>query len=151
MSCATAACRSRICGGTRRGGSASADPAALVDALRERLAAAAPDPRVMTAARRLAHAPATPVPALAAAVGLGERHLRRRFLDAVGYGPKTFARVARFRFALALLHAGEPPAGVAAAAGFADQAHLTRELGALAGRTPGALARIGGLGERRPS
>jgi AraC-like DNA-binding protein len=126
------------------------DPVALVDGLRARLSAAAPDPRVVAAAQRLARSPATPVPALAAAVGLGERQLRRRFQDAVGYGPKTFARVARFRFALALLHAGEPPAGVAAAAGFADQAHLTRELGALAGCTPGAVARVDGLRMPRP-
>jgi len=119
---------------------AEEDPYALVDALRGRLAAAAPDPRVLAAAARLARMPETPVPALAAAVGLGERQLRRRFAAAVGYGPKTFARVARFRRALALIRAGEPLATAAAAAGYADQAHMTRELAALAGRTPAALA-----------
>lgn len=117
------------------------DAAALIDALRPRLAGAAPDPRVLEAARRLTRAPHTPVPALAAAVGLGERQLRRRFDGAVGYGPKTFARVARFRAALGLLRAAHPPAAVAAAAGFADQPHMTRELVALGGHTPGALAR----------
>jgi AraC-like DNA-binding protein len=83
--------------------------------------------------------PATPVPALADASGIGERQLRRRFAAAVGYGPKTFARIARFQRALALLRAGEPAAGAAYAAGYADQAHMTREMRALAGRTPSAL------------
>ena len=125
--------------GRETGERAGNDPVALVDALRGRLAAAAPDPRVLAAARRLGRAPATPVPALAAAVGLGERQLRRRFDAAVGYGPKTLARIARFRRALALMLAGEPPAAAALAAGYADQAHMTRELRALAGATPAAL------------
>jgi AraC-like DNA-binding protein len=127
--------------GAEAGERGAAGPAALADALRTRLASAQGDPRVLAAAARIARVPATPVPALAASVGLGERQLRRRFTGAVGYGPKTFARVARFRRALALLRAGEPPARAAAAAGFADQAHLTRELGALAGSTPAVLAR----------
>ena len=62
--------------------------------------------------------------------------VHRRFSAAVGYGPKTFARVARFRRALRLL--GDPAAGgglarVALEAGYADQQHLARECGALAG------------------
>ena len=118
---------------------AGGDPAALADALRPRLQAAAPDPRVLAAARRLARAPSTPVPVLAGALGLGERQLRRRFAAAVGYGPKTFARIARFRTALALVRAGTPLAAAAAEAGYADQAHMTREIAALAGSTPGAL------------
>jgi AraC-like DNA-binding protein len=115
------------------------DPLELLALLAARLAAAAPDPRVLAAARRLARAPAMPVPALAELVGLGERQLRRRFADGVGYGPKTFARIARFGAAYTLLRAGGSPAAAAASAGYADQAHLTREAGALAGRTPAAL------------
>jgi hypothetical protein len=40
--------------------------------------------------------------------------------------------------------AGEPPdlASAAVQAGYADQAHLTRECSALAGLTPAALARV---------
>jgi AraC-like DNA-binding protein len=125
--------------GREAGERAGPDPLALADALRARLAAAAPDPRALAAARRLGRAPSTPVPALADAVGLGERQLRRRFATAVGYGPKTFARVARFRRALALVRAGEAPAAAAFAAGYADQAHMTREMRALAGRTPAAF------------
>jgi AraC-like DNA-binding protein len=125
--------------GREVGERAGDDPAALAGAVHSRLAASALDPRVLEAARRLDRAPATPVPALAAAVGLGERHLRRRFATAVGYGPKTFARIARFRAALQLVRAGEPLAAAALAAGYADQAHMTREMVELAGRTPGEL------------
>jgi transcriptional regulator GlxA family with amidase domain len=122
--------------GREAGERAGVDPAALVAALHDRLAVAAPDARVLAAARRIGVAPATPIPALAAAVGLGERQLRRRFAAAVGYGPKTFARVARFRRALALVRARHPAAAVAFAASYADQAHMTREMRALAGATP---------------
>ena len=125
--------------GREAGERAGEDPFELLAALRGRLDGAAPDRRVVEAARRLARAPATPVPALAASLGLGERHLRRRFAAGVGYGPKTFARVARFRRALALVRAGESLAAAAAEAGYADQAHMTRELVALAGRTPAAI------------
>jgi AraC-like DNA-binding protein len=115
------------------------DPLALAAAAGPHLLAAAPDPRVLAAARMLSRAPATPVPELAGAVDLGERHLRRRFAAGVGYGPKTFARVARFRAALGLLRGGSSPASAALAAGYADQAHLTREMRELAGLTPGEL------------
>ncbi len=118
---------------------AGGDPWLLAAVLRRRLRASAPDPRVLAAARRLARVPATPVPVLAGALGLGERQLRRRFAAAVGYGPKTFARVERFRAALALVRAGEPLARAAAEAGYADQAHMTREMAVLAGRTPALL------------
>jgi AraC-like DNA-binding protein len=123
----------RIAGERAQGGAA-----ALAAALARRLGDA-PDPRVLCAAALLARAPATPVPAAAGAVGLGDRQLRRRVTAAVGYGPRTFARIARFRAAIALLERGEPLARAAAEAGYADQAHMTREIGALAGRTPAAL------------
>jgi AraC-like DNA-binding protein len=126
--------------GRELGERAAGDAGALVEALTPRLAASAPDLRVLEAARRLTRAPSTPIPELAAAVGLGERHLRRRFALSVGYGPKTYARVVRFRMALGLVRAGEPLALAALEAGYADQAHMTREMGELAGRTPGALA-----------
>lgn len=73
------------------------------------------------------------VAATAAEVGLSERQLRRRCLDAFGYGPKTLARVLRMQEALRLAARGAPPAQVAVAAGYADQAHLSREVRALAG------------------
>jgi AraC-like DNA-binding protein len=76
------------------------------------------------------------VATVAGELGVSERHLRRRATDALGYGPKTFARIVRFQRALGLLQAGHAPATAAATAGYADQAHLTREVTALAGRTP---------------
>ena len=73
---------------------------------------------------------------LGAALGVSERQLRRRFADAVGYGPKTLARVLRFQRFLALARSGDELARLALTAGYADQAHLTRETRRLAGRTP---------------
>ncbi|MCX5127494.1 helix-turn-helix domain-containing protein [Streptomyces sp. NBC_00193] len=80
------------------------------------------------------------VAAVAEAVGLGERQLHRRSLDAFGYGPRTLGRILRLQRALALTRRGLAQAAVAAAAGYADQAHYTREVRALAGTTPGAYA-----------
>jgi AraC-like DNA-binding protein len=73
------------------------------------------------------------------AVGLGERQLRRRFTAAVGYAPKTFARIVRFQRALARIRAGDPLAAAAFEAGYSDQAHMTRETVLLSGRTPATL------------
>jgi AraC-like DNA-binding protein len=72
--------------------------------------------------------------------GLSERQLHRRCLPLFGYGPKTLARVLRFDRALALARAGRPFADVASSAGYADQAHLSREVRALAGVPLRALA-----------
>ena len=67
------------------------------------------------------------------------RSVHRRCLAAFGYGPATLRRVLRFRRAAALLRAGASPAEVAAASGYADQPHLSRETRALAGVSPGQL------------
>ena len=78
-------------------------------------------------------------------VALGERQLRRRFERAVGYGPATLVRIQRFQRFLALAER-DPGAGLARLAfdaGYADQAHLTRECQRLAGRSPAALLRDG--------
>jgi AraC-like DNA-binding protein len=79
------------------------------------------------------------VSAAADAVGLSERQLHRRSLVAFGYGPKTLARVLRLGRALALARRGTPFATVAVRAGYADQAHLAREVRSLAGVPLGAL------------
>ncbi|GAA1921535.1 helix-turn-helix transcriptional regulator [Streptomyces sodiiphilus] len=70
---------------------------------------------------------------LAHATGWSERHLRRRFLASFGYGPKTLARVLRLQRALELVRAGTPPAAAAARSGYADQAHMSREVRSLTG------------------
>ena len=134
---------------------------ALVAAVRERLAAP-PDELVRAAAtgterRRL---------------GIGDRQLRRRFGDAVGYGPKTLERVLRFQRFLTFARgparddltaarddltaarddltaarhdspARPDLARLALDAGYADQAHLTRECTRLAGLPPAALLATG--------
>ena len=76
---------------------------------------------------------------LAGSAGLSERQLHRRCLDAFGYGPKMLARVLRMNAALDRARAGLALAEVAAVSGYADQAHLTREVKTLAGVTPSAL------------
>ncbi|MFI9154002.1 helix-turn-helix domain-containing protein [Streptomyces sp. NPDC053367] len=82
-----------------------------------------------------------PVGGLADELGLGARQLHRRSLAAFGYGPKTLARILRLRRALRLARSGVPLAETAARAGYADQAHLTREVRELTGTTPGRLLR----------
>lgn len=109
-----------------------------VGVLERRVREARPADAIATAAAGLIERGA-PLPAIAGAVGLGERQLRRRFIAAVGYGPKTFARVLRFQRALERIRGGEPLAAAAAEVGYADQAHMTREVAELAGRTPSAL------------
>jgi AraC-like DNA-binding protein len=66
---------------------------------------------------------------VAAEVGWTPRHLGARFTREHGLPPKTVARIARFERSRALLQVPRPPrlADVAAACGYADQAHLARE------------------------
>jgi AraC-like DNA-binding protein len=92
-----------------------------------------PDPLVAAAAAALDR-PETRVDALADRLAISERQLRRRFEAAVGYGPKTLARVLRFQRLLRLTPA--PLVDLALAAGYADQAHMTAEVTRLAGRPP---------------
>ena len=73
------------------------------------------------------------VAGIAAGLGLSERQLLRRCREAFGYGPRTLGRVLRLERALAAARGGEAFAAVAAGAGYADQAHLAREVRALAG------------------
>lgn len=107
------------------------------------------DPLVDAAVDELTHGdrvgPGT-IAALAADLGVTERTLHRRCTVAVGYGPKVLDRVLRLRRALAA------PTGlrqrglgaIAAASGYADQAHLTRECRRLTGRTPSDLFKTDG-------
>ena len=107
------------------------------------VAGGAPDPAV-TQAARLLRDPATRAEDVAAEVGLSLRQLRRRCHAVVSYGPKTLQRVLRFRRFVARVDAHPDVldlAAIAAEAGYADQAHLTRECARLAGLTPAALVR----------
>lgn len=81
-----------------------------------------------------------PVSAIARELWVSERQLRRRFHAAVGYGPKTLVRVLRFhRFVAGIDRGRTDLAALALDAGYADQAHLTRESTRLAGLPPLAL------------
>jgi AraC-like DNA-binding protein len=89
-----------------------------------------------------------PVAAMAEQLGMSARQLHRRCLPVFGYGPRRLARVLRMGRALDEARAGLPLASVAADCGYADQAHLSREVRALAGDTPMALVRELGRGGR---
>ncbi len=118
---------------------AAADPLGALEelALRRAEEVAPPDPllaRLVTALEA-----GRPVAETADGLGLGARQLHRRSLAAFGYGPKTLARVLRLQRALALARDGVPFAQTAARAGFADQAHLARDVRQLADTTLGEL------------
>ncbi|BBH67917.1 AraC family transcriptional regulator [Actinoplanes sp. OR16] len=82
-----------------------------------------------------------PAGVVAERCGLSARQLQRRSNNAFGYGPKTLHRIMRLQRAVMLGRAGRPFATVSAEAGFADQAHLAREVRAMAGVPLTALLR----------
>jgi AraC-like DNA-binding protein len=116
---------------------AGAPVAPVLATLAAALPGGPPEQGLRVAAIRLARG----LSAAETADGLGwtTRTLHRRCLDAFGYGPSVLRRVLRFRRAVALLRAGVAPADAAARAGYADQPHLSREVRALAGVSPGRL------------
>jgi AraC-like DNA-binding protein len=128
---------------------AAGSPAAALAVLQGAVAAArrgrgAPDPLVGEVVRRL-HWRAEDVALLGPSLHISQRQLRRRCHAAVGLAPKTLHRILRFQQFLALAqHAmaqGRAPTGdglaaLAAEAGYADQAHLSRECRRLTGLTP---------------
>ena len=74
--------------------------------------------------------------------GWSRRVVTERFRAQLGLPPKAYARIVRFQRAVSMLGgvgAGRTLADVAIECGYYDQSHLTREFGALAGCTPGAL------------
>lgn len=76
---------------------------------------------------------------LAATAGWSRQHFTRRFDDEFGLGPKLASRVVRFERARRMIEtrpAVVSMASVAAACGYYDQAHLSRDFTELAGCTP---------------
>ena len=121
-----------------------------------------PDPLALGAVALLARDPGRRVADLAAQLAVSERHLLRRVRAAIGYGPKTLARIVRFQRLLALAEtSADGLADLALAAGYADQPHMTGEVRRLAGAPPcsvlGSRAHVGtgsscrdGVERRRP-
>ncbi|MFB7464272.1 helix-turn-helix domain-containing protein [Streptomyces sp. NPDC056224] len=70
-------------------------------------------------------------------------HLIRSFTAAYGLPPHAYLTGRRVALARRLLLAGAPPAAAATAAGFYDQAHLTRHFGRHVGTSPARYARSG--------
>jgi AraC-like DNA-binding protein len=129
---------------------AAADPRAAMTVLERellrRLPDAAPVARLAEGVvAELGAGPRSPVVSgLATTLGSSERQLHRRCLDAFGYGPKMLDRVLRFQRFLAMARRAAPAgeaglARLAADAGYADQAHLTRECRTLSGLPPRQL------------
>lgn len=77
---------------------------------------------------------------LAQASGLAMRSLQTKFLAAVGMTAKEYARVRRLQALLHSLGSDDAPlAQIAAARGYADQAHATHDARRLTGTTPARL------------
>lgn len=94
------------------------------------------DALVAAAASRLG-APGARISGVAADLGVSERHLHRRTVEAIGYGPKMLGRVARLRCLIALSDGAALPLGQrAVVAGYASQAHMSDEVRRLTGLTP---------------
>jgi AraC-like DNA-binding protein len=70
---------------------------------------------------------------VASDIGWSSRTLQRHCAAVYGYGPAILRRILRFRRALRMLDDGISVANVAAAAGYADQPHLHREVRDLTG------------------
>jgi AraC-like DNA-binding protein len=73
---------------------------------------------------------------LASLLDISERHLSRGFRATYGISPKQYARLARIEKVVAARKCGLDWADVAYVCGFADQAHLIRDFGAIVGGTP---------------
>lgn len=76
---------------------------------------------------------------IAASEGIHRVHLSRTFAQCFGSTPTLYRRRSRLARAIDSLGTGESLAGAALKAGFADQAHLTREVRNLLGTTPARL------------
>ncbi len=103
-----------------------------------------PDPTpvdlVLRAVRELTTRPDLGATALAAQSFLSPRHLRRMVVNETGLNPKTLQKVGRLHRFLGAARSRRTSLGAAAAAaGYADQSHLTRDVRQLTGTTPARL------------
>ncbi len=121
---------------------AAADPQAMFRLLERSLSARIQRPLLMhpAVAQALVARPADASPARVAGLqrssGYSPRHFIALFRSAVGVNPKHYFRIRRFNATLRSMAAGGCLTDIAAAAGYADQSHLTREFREFAGITP---------------
>jgi transcriptional regulator GlxA family with amidase domain len=103
---------------------------------------AAFDQAVLAGIQWLSRRPHGRIVELSRWIGISERQLHRRFSAAIGYGPKMFQSVLRFQRLLKTARepgAKQSLADLAASAGYADQAHMTRDVHRLANIRPTML------------
>jgi AraC-like DNA-binding protein len=116
---------------------------AMERALLSRLSHGDPvDESTSAAVRWLSDHPHGRIQQLSQWIGVSSRQLQRRFTSTVGYGPKTFQSVLRFQRLLNLAGSATAPRSLAqssADAGYADQAHMTREVQRFSGTPPTVL------------
>lgn len=95
-------------------------------------------PIVSQSARALAASPRTTIAELVARSGYSHRVFVKRFHEATGLGPKTYARVLRFQRAVMGVASsdGGDDARLALDLGYADQAHFCREFREMSGLRP---------------
>jgi AraC-like DNA-binding protein len=120
-------------------GVAEKDAGAAVDALREQIEPLEPRPCDWPdlLARALRDNPQLRLRDWAERYGLAPATLSRGFGMVFATSPAAFRAEARAQSALALITCGiQTLAEIAAAAGFADQSHMTRAVSALTGRPP---------------
>jgi AraC-like DNA-binding protein len=86
------------------------------------------------------------VRAVSDGANLSERQLERLFADATGVSPRTFVKIRRLRRAIISAKRGQSFADAAAAHGYADQAHFSRDVKGWTGLTPSTLMpRVGNV------
>lgn len=135
---------------------AERDPVAACEALREQLRAVRPVPADWpdALAHRLFEDPACRLDEWAREHGLSPETVSRGFGKVFGLAPAAFRAEARARHAWRLLAAAAPAGGslasIAQAAGFADQAHMTRAIRRLTGQPPGAWRRSNSFKTEKP-
>ncbi len=95
------------------------------------------DPDLEEALACLAHCP--DVARAARSAGVSERTLTRRLVGATARPPRYWRALAQVRAAARALHASAELAELASAAGYADQAHMTRAFVRWLGTTPGRV------------
>ena len=120
-----------------------AQVAAMEGVLLARVANANPiDNTIREGIQWIARHPHERVERLSQWLGLSSRQIQRRFTAAVGYGPKMFQSVIRFQRLLktaAETQGAARLADLAVNVGYADQAHMTREVQRFADGKPTAV------------